>query len=287
MDTFSLVPGKTRLLVSIPHAGTHVPPELARRMTAAGRALPDTDWHVDRLYSFATDLGATVLTATHSRYVVDLNRPPDDTPLYPGLAGSGLCPGQTFGGKPIWRPRQAPDAAEVAERTTRYWQPYHDCLRGELDRLSARHGSVVLWDAHSIRSRVPGLFAGDLPVLNLGTWDGRSCDEGLAARLFGHAIGIPGCTAVMDARFKGGYITRTYGDPFRGVDAVQLELAQRSYMDESSGQYLPEPARRLRRHIRALLEIALGGSAGADTGRPVAALTGKATRSSGSDRRRT
>ncbi|MBN8281026.1 MAG: N-formylglutamate deformylase [Gammaproteobacteria bacterium] len=260
MDTFSLVPGKTRLLVSIPHAGTHVPPEIARRLTSVGRALPDTDWHVDRLYSFAADLGATVLTGTHSRYVVDLNRPPDDTPLYPGLAGSGLCPVQSFAGKPLWRARQAPDEAEVAERRMRYWQPYHACLRGELDRLLARHGSVVLWDAHSIRSRVPGLFAGTLPVLNLGTYDGRSCDEGLAARLFGRAIGIPGCTAVMDARFKGGYITRAYGDPLRGLDAVQLELAQRSYMDESSREYLPEPARQIRLILRALLEIALAGS---------------------------
>jgi N-formylglutamate deformylase len=260
VDTFRLIPGTTRLLVSIPHAGTHVPPAIAGRMTAAARALPDTDWHVDRLYSFLADMGATVLIATHSRYVVDLNRPPDDAPLYPGLAGSGLCPVQTFDGKRLWRARQAPDAAEIAERTARYWQPYHECLRTELARLCSRHGSAVLWDAHSIRSRVPRLFAGELPVLNLGTNDGRSCGDDLAARLFGYAIGIPGCTAVMDARFKGGYITRTYGDPSGGVDAVQLELAQRSYMDEASGEYLPDSARRIRRSLRALLEIALAGS---------------------------
>jgi len=260
VDTFRLVRGATRLLVSIPHAGTHVPPAIAARITAAARTLPDTDWHVDRLYGFLADMGANILTATHSRYVVDLNRPPDDAPLYPGLAGSGLCPVETFDGKPVWRSRQAPSAAEIADRTARYWQPYHDCLRAELEELRSRHGSAVLWDAHSIRSRVPRLFLGDLPVLNLGTNDGRSCDEDLAARLFGYAVGIRGCTAVLDGRFKGGYITRTYGAPSGGIDAVQLELAQRSYMDETTREYLPAAARRIRPGLRGLLEIAVDRS---------------------------
>ncbi len=258
MEVYRLIPGNTRLLVSIPHAGTVLPPALAARMTSAARALPDTDWHVDRLYDFLADMGASVLTATHSRYVIDLNRPPDDSPLYPGLTASGLCPVETFDGQPVWRARQAPGAAEIADRVTQYWQPYHDRLRAELDRLRARHGSAVLWDAHSIRSQVPRLFAGDLPVLNLGTNDGRSCDGGLAARLLGYAVGIPDCTAVLDGRFKGGYITRTYGDPSAGIDAVQLELAQRSYMDESSREYLPAAARRIRPSLRALLQIAMG-----------------------------
>ena len=256
MDTFRLVPGTTRLLVSIPHAGTFVPPAIAGRLTAAARDLPDTDWHVDRLYDFLPEIGATVLTATHSRYVVDLNRPPDDAPLYPGQAGSGLCPVETFDGQPIWRADEEPDTAEIAERVATYWQPYHDCLRTELARLCSRHGSVLLWDAHSIRSRVPRLFAGDLAVLNFGTNDGRSCEPGLTNRLFTLAAGIPDFTAVLDARFKGGYITRHYGHPPAGVNAVQLELAQRSYMDEASGRYLPATARLLQNTLRSLLEMA-------------------------------
>jgi N-formylglutamate deformylase len=258
MDTFRLIPGSTRLLVSIPHAGTFVPAELAARMTAAGRALPDTDWHVDRLYDFVADTGASVLVATHSRYVVDLNRPPDDAALYPGLAGSGICPGETFAGEPLWQAGQAPGPAEVADRIARYWQPYHDALQAELNRLLARHGSAVLWDAHSIRSRVPRLFTGDLPVFNLGTNDGLACDEDLAARLFGYALGVPECSAVLDGRFRGGYITRHYGNPAGGINAIQLELAQRSYMDETSGEYLPAAARRVRASLRALLGIAAG-----------------------------
>lgn len=258
MDTFRLIPGSTRLLVSIPHAGTFVPPELAARLTAGARPLPDTDWHVDRLYDFVADTGASVLLATHSRYVVDLNRPPDDAALYPGLAGSGICPGETFAGDAVWQPGQAPGPAEVADRIARYWQPYHDALQAELNRLLARHGSAVLWDAHSIRSQVPRLFPGELPVFNLGTNDGLACDEDLAARLFGYALGVPECTAVLDGRFRGGYITRHYGNPEGGINAIQLELAQRSYMDESSCEYLPAAARRLRASLRALLGIAVG-----------------------------
>jgi N-formylglutamate deformylase len=257
MEPFRLARGTTRLLLSIPHAGTHVPAELARRMTPAARALPDTDWHVERLYDFAGALGATVLVATHSRYVIDVNRPPDDTPLYPGLAGSGLCPAETFAGEPVWRDGATPDAAEIAARVERWWRPYHECLRAELDALVGRHGSAVLWDAHSIASRVPRLFAGELPVVNLGTNDGRACEPALAARLLGRALGVPGLTAVLDGRFKGGYITRHYGDPARGVNAIQLELAQRSYMDEATRTFLPARAEPMRALIRALLAIAL------------------------------
>lgn len=257
MDLYRLTPGTSRLLVSIPHAGTYVPPAIAGRMTQAARTLPDTDWHVDRLYDFLVDIGATVLVATHSRYVVDLNRPADGSALYPGLGGTGLCPVETFAGDPVWLPQSAPAAVEIADRVARYWQPYHACLRAELEKLRLRHGAVVLWDAHSIRSQVPRLFAGDLPALNLGTNDGRSCDPELAARLLGCALGVPHCTAVLDGRFKGGYITRAYGDPASGINAVQLELAQRCYMDESSLEYLPDAARQIRGSLRALLEIAM------------------------------
>ena len=257
MDICRIVRGKSRLLVSIPHAGTHLPPEIEKRMTAAGRAQPDTDWHLERLYSFVSDLDATLLVATHSRYVTDLNRPPNDAPLYPGLAETGVCPVETFDGRPLWRAKQAPGPGEVAERIEQYWRPYHQRLRAELDALRARHGSVVLWDAHSIRSRVPRLFAGELPVLNIGTNDGHACDEGLAGRLLGFALGLPNCTAVLDGRFKGGHITRAYGDPLHGIDAVQLELAQRAYMDEATGAYLPARARQIRPALRALLELVL------------------------------
>ena len=256
MDLFQLIPGSTRLLVSIPHAGTYLPPDIGARLTACAQSLPDTDWHVDRLYDFLDDIGATALIATHSRYVVDLNRPADNSPLYPGQAETGVCPVTTFDGQPIWDSRHVPDALAIADRVGRYWQPYHDRLRAELDSVRARHGSAMLWDAHSIRSRVPRLFAGELPAINLGTNDGRACDPNLARRLLGHVLGIPRCPAVLDGRFKGGHITRAYGDPAKGINAVQLELAQRCYMDETSREFLPKKAEQIRPVLRQLLNMA-------------------------------
>lgn len=256
MEVYRLHPGRTPLLVSIPHAGTFVPPDLAARMTAAALPLPDTDWHVDRLYDFAAEMGATVLVATHARYVVDVNRSPDGSRLYPGVTETGVCPAATFDGEPIWLAQQAPATAEIARRIEQYWRPYHDCLRRELEVLRDRHGAAVLWDAHSIRSRVPRLFDGELPVLNFGTNSGRSCSPELARRLFSHSLPVPGMSAVLDGRFKGGYITRTYGNPAANIQAVQLELAQRCYMDEETREYLPEQADGIRELLGGLLETA-------------------------------
>jgi N-formylglutamate deformylase len=257
MELYRYSAGDTRVLVSIPHAGTFVPPELAARMTPAARMLADTDWHVDRLYEFLAPLGVTTLIATHSRYVVDLNRPADGTPLYPGLNETGVCPGETFGGQPVWQPGHAPDAGEVARRIGQYWRPYHERLHRELAALKARHGSVVLWDAHSIRSRVPRLFEGELPVFNFGTNGGSSCSAGLATELLRHALACSGQSAVLDGRFKGGYITRACGNPRDGVHAVQLELAQRCYMDEATAEYLPLRARGMSAILTSLIGIAL------------------------------
>ena len=258
MVPYNFTAGRTPLLVSMPHVGTHIPEALAARMTAAARAVPDTDWHVDRLYDFLGELGASVIAATHSRYVVDLNRPPDDTSLYPGQNTTGLCPTRQFCDQPVYREGEAPDAAEIAARVERYWRPYHDCLRTELERLRAAHGRVVLWEGHSIRGEVPFLFEGRLPDLNLGTAGGESCSPALLQRLEAVLAAQDDFDWVVNGRFKGGYITRHYGVPASGVDAVQLEISQRVYMDEDSFGWDEAKAARTQRVLRALLQAALG-----------------------------
>ena len=254
MELYKFSPGTTPLLVSMPHCGTHVPDEIAGRFTPAAQLLTDTDWHVDRLYDFAGELGAGVLAATHSRYVIDLNRPPDDRPLYPGAAGTGLCPATTFDGEPLYEAGAEPDEAEKARRLETYWRPYHDRLAAELARLKAEHGVALLYEAHSIRSEVPRLFDGRLADLNLGSADGASLDAGLASRLETVCAADERFTWVHNGRFKGGYTTRAYGNPANGVHAVQLEQAQITYMVEQPPfDYLPERAEQIRPTLRALL----------------------------------
>lgn len=230
--TFELRRGTTPLLISMPHVGTFLPPDLAARLTDAALQFPDTDWHLERLYDFIDGLGASVMVATHSRYAIDLNRPRDDTSLYPGQETTGLCPVDTFHREPLYREGQQPDAAEIRRRIDKYWEPYHASLQTELERLRERHRRVVLWDAHSICSVLPRFFEGRLPDLNLGSGGGTACDERLAQLLQQIARSHRRYSVVLDGRFKGGYITRRYGRPAEGVHAVQLELAQLTYMQE-------------------------------------------------------
>ncbi len=251
--------GTRPLLLSIPHAGTHVPPALFERLSPAARALPDTDWHLERLYTFARELGASVLVATHSRYVIDLNRPSDGASLYPGQSVTGLCPLDTFTFERLYTsPETEPDEAEIAQRLEAVWRPYHACLAAELARLRQQHGAAALWDAHSIKSVLPRFFEGRLDDLNFGTDRGASCDDALARRLLALAGDEPGYSEVLNGRFTGGFITRHYGDPAQGVQAVQLEMTWRCYMDEGPPyDYLPAAAAQVQPLLRCLLEAVL------------------------------
>jgi N-formylglutamate amidohydrolase len=250
-DVYEFVQGDTPLLLSFPHNGRRLPDAVSERMTPEALALPDTDWHIARLYEFAAEIGASMLVANYSRYVVDVNRPANDEALYPGQLATGLCPTQTFAGDDIYR--DGLDAEDVPGRVDTYWRPYHDRLQTTLDELRAKHGYALLWDAHSIESRVPRLFDGELPALNIGTYGGRSCHEALEASIDGIAASSP-YSSVLNGRFQGGFITRHYGDPEQHVHAVQLEIAQRVYMDESARVFDAEKAEQLRDTLRKMLK---------------------------------
>lgn len=260
MDIATLHRGTLPLLISLPHDGSHLPDAFAARMQPEARCAPDTDWHVSRLYAFAADMGASLLVPAHSRYVVDLNRPRDDVSLYPGQNTTGLCPAVRFSGEPVYLPGEAPTPDEVATRVETYWLPYHSLLAGELERIKAEHGRAMLWEGHSIRSRVPFLFDGLLPDLNLGTAGGASCLPATQARLEAVLAGQGRYSWIANGRFKGGYITREYGRPRDGVEAVQLELAQCNYMDEESFAWDQDQAAKLQPTLRALLEAFLASA---------------------------
>jgi N-formylglutamate deformylase len=257
-DVFTLHCGSAPLLVSLPHVGTEIPEALRERLVPRALAVEDTDWHLERLYGFAREIGASVLVPRHSRYVVDLNRPPGNAPMYPGVNNTELCPTRFFSGEPLYREGHAPGTAEIALRVERYWRPYHDALAGELRRVKRAHGHVVLWDGHSIQSTLPWLFEGRLPDLNLGTANGASCAPGLRERLMGVLDAQAEFSHVTDGRFKGGYITREYGRPEAGVHAVQLEMCWSCYMAEAAPYELEQlRSERLAPLLRQLLETTL------------------------------
>ncbi len=222
--------GDGPVVLAMPHVGTHVPPEVRDRLNDRGRALADTDWHIDRLYADLVP-GATVVRATHHRYVIDVNRDPSGASLYPGQATTDLVPFTDFDGGPIWS--QAPSEADRKRWLAAVHEPYHAALRAELDRVRARHGAALLWDCHSIRSRIPFLFEGVLPDLNIGTYDGRSCSGAVEAAVHGFAASSP-FRAVLNGRFKGGWTTRHYGRPSGRMEAVQMEIAQGAYLAEEA-----------------------------------------------------
>lgn len=229
---YTLHRGSAPLLVSLPHVGTHIPDELRPCLVDRALQVEDTDWYLDRLYAFVTELGASLLVPRHSRYVVDLNRPSDNQPMYAGANNTELCPTRFFTGEALYREGQAPGDVAVQQRVQRYWQPYHDALQAELQRLRTQHGHVVLFDGHSIKSELPWLFDGTLPHMNLGTAGGQACDAGLTQQVVQVFANQQAYSHVLNGRFKGGHITRTYGNPAQGVHAVQLEMCWRAYMNE-------------------------------------------------------
>ncbi len=251
METFRFQPGETPVLLSIPHVGTVVPPDIAATMTDAALAVPDTDWHLDRLYHFAPALGIGFLKPIFSRYVIDLNRAPDGGILYPGASNTELCPLTTFDHQPVYRPGREPDAAEVQRRIGTFWRPYHEQLNGELLALKKRFGVAVLFDAHSIRSRVPRFFDGQIQDFNLGTADGASASPALVGRLMNVLTATGRYSSVQNGRFKGGFITRHYGNPADDIHSIQLELSQTTYMDEEAPYGFREDAAR---QVRPTLE---------------------------------
>lgn len=254
---FHFEQGNIPLLVSIPHLGSKIPAGIDRQLTDMALQVADTDWHLDLLYKFAAEMGATVLGGQFSRYVIDLNRPPGGESLYPGQTTTGLCPTETFRGEPVYRDGHAPTQGEIDERLETYWQPYHDKLRMELDRMTAKFGTVLLWEAHSIAGVLPHLFEGKLPDLNIGTNGGASCDASVLEAIVARLVDQP-YTWVANGRFKGGYITRAYGQPETGVHAVQLEMCQSTYMNEQAPfDYRPDLAEGVQPVVRKMVEAAL------------------------------
>jgi N-formylglutamate deformylase len=257
MQAFELSVGSSPLLVSIPHGGTYIPDDVKSTMTEQALGLPDTDWHVPKLYGFVRQRDVSVLEANYSRYYIDVNRSSKGESLYPGKSETELCPSKTFGDDDIYTGGMSPTDAEVRRRSALVWRPYHEALHRELGRIKSEFGYALLWDAHSIRSRVPRFFDGQLPDFNLGTGDGSSCPPELAQQLLALVSAHAEYSAVLNGRFKGGYITRQYGAPANDFVALQLELSQITYMDEDTFDYDPGLSAAVIPIISELLDVVM------------------------------
>ena len=259
-QVFDLHRGTVPLLLSLPHVGTAIPGDLVPALVPRALALEDTDWHLAEVYGFARELGASTLVPRLSRYAIDLNRPPENAPMYPGANNTELVPTRFFTGDPLYREGRAPDTCEIERRRGTYWRPYHDALVAELARIVATHGHAILWDGHSIQAEVPWLFEGRLPDLNLGTAAGTSCAPALRDSLMAVLAAQSSFSHVTDGRFKGGYITRHYGKPAEHVHAVQLEMCQCLYMSEEAPYGYDE---KLARRVQPVLEEMMGAAVAA------------------------
>jgi len=244
--------------MSIPHVGEYIPNDIFEKLMPIGGLVPDTDWYLDRLYNFADDLGASVLRANYSRYVIDLNRAPDSRALYPGANNTELVPTSTFLEDPLYEATKEPDAGEIARRKEIYWTPYHQCIKDTISALRDRFGYCVLFDCHSIKSVLPRFFGGILPDFNLGTADGGSCDIELQKCLSDTLSQYSNYSLAINGRFKGGYITRQYGNPGGGIHAFQLELSTATYMDEKPGfKWREDLAEIVRPSLKHMMEVAV------------------------------
>lgn len=251
-STYTLIKGSVPLLISMPHNGQEIPEELAHLMTAQAKAIKDTDWYIDRLYDFAQSMGAYIIKPKYSRYVIDLNREPNGINLYPNENSTELCPTTSFDLSPLYLNNNAPNKDDVAQRIQHYWQPYHQALRDTLVDIKSEFGQVVLLDAHSILSVVPRFFEGQLPDFNFGTNNGQSCNQALISMI--ENVDYRPYSTVTNGRFKGGFITREYGNPQDNIHAVQLELSQRTYLHETLFEYDEKLATEVKKRLHSLVQ---------------------------------
>ncbi|WP_196138499.1 N-formylglutamate deformylase [Aliikangiella sp. G2MR2-5] len=250
IDVYKLSRGKFPILVSMPHNGSLIPESISNKMTESAKMSKDTDWFLDKLYNFCTEMELSIIEPIFSRYVIDLNRSEDDENLYPGADTTGLCPTSQFDKTPIYLPGNEPTAEDIEARVEQFWRPYHNALKAELVRLKERHGRVLLFEAHSIKSEVPRFFDGVLPDFNFGDNSGKSTSHNLHKRI--NDWQPEAYSKVFNQRFKGGYITREYGVPDDNMESLQLELSQATYMNEDELSYNDERAKQVQVELRAL-----------------------------------
>lgn len=248
--------GAAPFVLSIPHCGVDFPDDLREKLDPELIDAPDdTDWYLDRLYDFAPELGVTMIHARYSRWVIDLNREPAGRPLYDdGRIITELCPTTDFQGNPLYRSAgDVPDDAEKGRRLEVYYRPYHSKIDELIADLRTRFESVIFWDGHSIRRLVPSIRQEPFPDLILGDNNGSTASRRIIDSAVG-ALSLGRYRLNHNDPFRGGYLTRSKGDPANGVHALQLEMSKDLYMDETETEYDEKKAAVVKAHLRSVFE---------------------------------
>ena len=242
------------IVISVPHCGVAFPEDIREQYVAELIENPeDTDWFVDRLYDFAPAMGITMIKAHYSRWVIDLNRNPESTPLYnDGRVITALTTSTNFLGTSIYK-NSPPDTTEVQRRLEQYYRPYHQKISDLLDDLQKEFDNVLLYDAHSIKQLVPTIHTEAFPDLLLGSNDEKSAHADLI-QIALKALGAGNYSLEHNTLFKGGHITRSFGQPDRKRHALQLERSKILYMDDTETQYAPERADKLKAILKPMFE---------------------------------
>jgi N-formylglutamate deformylase len=259
MDCFKVhkSPGKPApILLSIPHCGTAFPKELINEYEPElYKEQDDTDWFVDQLYDFANAMGITTISAVYSRWVIDLNRHPENRDLYSdGRLITGLCPVTNFLGNAIYKDgRKSIAEDEIQRRLAAYYLPYHQKIAEHLMALKERFGQVLLWDCHSIRKSLPALHKEPFSDLIISDADGQSSAAKLSDTAFLH-LSSSTYSVKRNYPFKGGYITRHFGKPKENQHAIQLEMSKNVYMDDLEKTYVDKKAQKIQTLLKSTLE---------------------------------
>ena len=248
------------IIVSVPHSGTDFPPELEHDFLTEMRIrADDTDWFVHQLYNFVPDMGISLIHSRYCRWVIDLNRDPESKPLYDdGRIITGLTPHSDFHGNEIYVSQDHyPNEEEINRRLALYYWPYYQKLEELLTERKAEFGQVLLWDAHSIRQFVPGIRKAHFPDLILGSNDRQSAKQGLIDIAMHNLDGF-GFDLKHNDPFKGGHITRYFGNPGENVHALQLEMVKKLYMDDNERIYDEQSAKKIKEMLKQVFEGLLG-----------------------------
>ena len=246
---------KVPIIISVAHCGLEIADEVKDTyLDSQLKSLDDADWFVHDLYNFASEMGITIIHAKYHRWLIDLNRDVKSLPLYnDGRLITGLCSTTDFFGSPIYKAAQEPTQKEVTRRLDSYFWPYYKKVESLLAERKEEFGHALLWDAHSIRKNVSTIQKEDFPDMILGNDNQTTATQPIIDVAL-KTLKLGTFQVNHNTPFKGGHITRYFGKPENGINALQLEMNKILYMDDSETEFDENRANQMRAVLKPVFE---------------------------------